>query len=133
MQKRLLVSLYDDQDEVKGYQYLLKKWSKNPNFPQVSFQSQHLADDEVQQAIPKTAYQSLKGSDALLVLIGSQTMDNSYWLGWQITTAVQLHKPVLIYKLRSSYLSPYEVYDFDVHWIHDFAFDEIRTIFLSNI
>lgn len=132
MQKRLLVSLFNDHDEVKGYQYLLSKWSKNPNFPQVSFQSQHLAEEETQQAIPEAAQQELADADALLVLIGSQTMDNSYWLGWQITTAVQLNKPVLIYKLRPSYLSPYEVYDFDVHWIHDFAFDEIRNFFLTQ-
>ena len=133
MQKRLLVSLFNDHDEVKGYQYLLTKWSKNPNFPQVSFQSQNLAEEETQQAIPEAAQQELANADALLVLIGSQTMDNSYWLGWQITTAAQLNKPVLIYKLRASYLSPYEVYDFDVHWIHDFSFDEIRNFFLTRL
>ncbi|ANK62540.1 hypothetical protein AYR56_09975 [Loigolactobacillus backii] len=131
MSSQLLVSYDNDHDECQRYIYLLRKWGQNPNFPDVIFQEQHMAPTEKLAAVPAVNEQAVKDCSALLLLIGNQTMENAYWVGWQITAAVAYHKPVIIYKLRAAYLSPYEVYDYDVAWLAEFSYDAIRTIFLE--
>lgn len=122
MINKIFISYRDDYEGSK-HKNLLVAWSKNDNFPEVSFY-----DNSVGTSINSTdAYyikqkisDKIKNSDIFLCLVGEHT-HKSEWVAWEIKKAKELGKKIIAVKISKNYNTPIELYGIGAKWALDFS------------
>ena len=122
MRDKIFVSDRDDE-EGRTHKNLLVAWSKNDNFPEVSFRDNSVGtsiNSTDDYYIKQKISDKIKNSDIFLCLVGEHT-HKSEWVAWEIEKAKELKKIIIAVKINKNYTTPIDLYGIGASWALDFS------------
>lgn len=129
MNDKIFISYRNDR-EGGMYKELLVAWSKNPIFPDVSFEDISIGtsiNSDDAYYIKRRINEKIQSADLILCLVGENT-HKSDWVNWEIETAYNMGKPISAVKIDRNYTSPTKLFNKNVNWALSFTEEAILKV-----
>ena len=127
MAKKKIFISYDYEND-KHYKNLLVVWDKNNLFDFIFYDASVdvSVNSEDAEYIKRVIKDRINSASYFLCIIGRQTY-KSGWVAWEINTAINLYRKIIVVKTEQSNTSLNEISDIGASWAKSFTFESIKN------